>query len=139
MANLTFTIVDDPIIDLPSYSDEGRILFEISHVYRSPSDQERYEIEVLDYDGNSSIHWLNEGLGADYWLKEILELDEPGFYVVEGVSGCYIRGEWGFTDDDEEWDLDHIRRADEDEITALALRPSDEAIKKLSRKLAETT
>jgi hypothetical protein len=128
----------EPEPKLPRYSDEGRILFEISHVYRSPSDHERYEIEVLDYDSNSSIHWLNEGLGADYWLKEILELDESGFYVVEGVTGCYIRGDGWTTDDDEEWGLRFIRRADPEEIEGQALRPSDKKIRRMAKKLAET-
>lgn len=141
MANLTFTIIDDPLNGhepkLPSYSDVGRVFFELIDVCRSPSERDKYTIEVIDFDGHSSIYWLNEGQGIEYWLQGWLDLDEPGFYVVEGITGQYIRGDGWMTDDDEEWDLEFVRRADDEEIGRGSLRPSDQIVRKFAKRLAE--
>lgn len=124
-----FTIIpsdsDEPSEDdLPGYKDPGRILFEIYHIYRcgdQPTSHTRYEIEVHDYDSGSSVMWLQEGQGIDYWLQDVIDLEGTGFYVVEGVTGTYYRGDGWSTDDDEEWEFTLCRRATLEEISSLAL------------------
>lgn len=127
MVNVTFSEApeEEGEPDFPSYRDPGRVFFEIQHVYRcnsKPFSWRRYEIEVIDHDGDSSVYWLNEGMGVEYWLQGLIDLDEPGFYVVEGVTGEYIRGDGWTTDDDEEWYFEFIRRADPEEIKEGGLR-----------------
>lgn len=106
--------------DYPSYKDEGRILFEVYHVYRcedNPIRNKFYEIEVFDYDLDSSVFWLQEGMGVDYFLEELyLEIEETGFYVLEDITGSYIRGDGWTIDDDEEWECGILRRATDEEI-----------------------
>ena len=118
-----FTIIEDdePEPDLPGYGDVGAILFEIHHIYREADPQQAYEIEVLDYSG--STMWIQEGMGIDYYLNECacIDLDEVGFYVMEGVTGRYIRGDGWEIDDDEEWDFEYIRRASKEEIEGQCL------------------
>lgn len=123
MTEFTFTEEDEPEPDLPGYKDPGCILFEIYHIYREkdPWLHRRYEIEVIYYDSGSSLMWLNEGQGINYWLQGALDLDDTGFFVIEGVTGTYYRGDGWMTDDDEEWEFTLCRRASEEEIRTGAL------------------
>lgn len=107
----------------PSYGDPGRILVHL--IGPGPSMHQRYETEVMDYDPNTSVFYINAGVGFDYWIDQHIEfpsLDE-GYYVIEGITGEYINGEWGFTDDDEEWSFTSMRPATDDEISTGALPP----------------
>jgi hypothetical protein len=99
--------------EYPRYSDPGRIL-----VCIEPPDTDvyRFYYEVLDYDGDSCVFFIQEGTGFEYWLDDYLDIEQPGIYVIEGITGSYIRGEWGFTDDDEEWDFESVRYASDEEI-----------------------
>lgn len=112
-------IEESKATDLPGYKDPGRILFEIVHIYRGsrPNWCGLYEIDVLDHDGDSSVMWLQEGQGIEYWLNAgPLDLEETGFYVLEGVTGTYYPGDGWMTDNDEEWDFELCRRATAEEI-----------------------
>jgi hypothetical protein len=98
---------------LPKYSDKGRILFA---VYPVPNEPPQYE--VFDYDSDSSVCWIHEGIGCDYFLANYVDLDIEleGMYVMEGVHGYYYRGNWSYgEDDDEEWEFEFIRRASPEE------------------------
>jgi hypothetical protein len=102
--------VADPEGVLPEYESRGRILFRFWNIANEP-----YEIEMLDYDLDSSVLFLSQGLGVEYFLKhEIrLELELDGVYVMEGVYGeCWESYLGGC---DEVWHFDHIRRASPDE------------------------
>jgi hypothetical protein len=102
-------------VELPAYGTPGRILVRIHDIIASGT--YRYEAEVLDYDADSGVFWINEGVGFDYWLDtHVEEITEPGIYVIEGVKGAYIRGTWGLDDDDEEWEFERIRPATAEEI-----------------------
>lgn len=96
---------------LPSYSDPGSILVKILTILDNPGSYYRYELDVLDYDSGSSVFWLNEGMGIDYWLNDAIDFKKPGYYVIEHVTGYYHRGDGYSTDDDEEWDYKQVRRA----------------------------
>lgn len=103
----------------PSYSTPGRIL--VHYMGPGASIHSRYECEVLDHDSDSSVFWICEGTGIDYWLDEHAEFTEPGHYVIEGITGEYIKGEWGHTEDEEEWSFTSMRPATEEEIRTGAL------------------
>ena len=79
-------------------------------------------IEVYDYDQDSAVYWLQYGTGIEFELKERLELEQEGWYVIEDVYGSVIRyhGECG-GETDEEWYLGNIRYATEKEIKAECL------------------
>lgn len=102
----------------PSYKTPGRILVR----YLGPNGGRvyRHELEVLDYDADSSVFWISEGVGFDHWLDDC-DFPEPGVYVVEGITGEYIRGDGWHTDDYEEWDFKGIRPATEAEQGSEAL------------------
>lgn len=95
----------------PKYSTEGRILFQVEGAAT-----EDPEITVIDWDDNSAVFWLNEGIGIDYFLKHIVkvEFDQDGFYLLQNVYGEYYRGDGWETDDDEEWYYGNIIRVDPD-------------------------
>jgi hypothetical protein len=109
--------------DQPSYDTPGRILVH----YHGPSgvSVRRYECEVLDHDADSSVYWISVGVDFDYWLDEHAEFTEPGHYVIEGITGEYIKGEWGYTDDDEEWSFTSMRSATDAEISSGTLSQMD--------------
>ncbi len=101
-----------PILDTeedykpPAYGIPGRILFE---VYPNNAESERFE--VIDYDPETSLFWLNEGLGFEWFFEECTDYDklEVGRYIMT-VNGRYISGlSWREspepTDDDEEWEI----------------------------------
>jgi hypothetical protein len=124
-----FMIVDQTPQDgedppLPKLSDAGRILVQI----HGPSHTKvyRHEYEVHDHDGDSSTFWIQEGEGFDYWLDHHCEFKRPGLYVVEGITGLFIKSYWGITDDDVRWEYERIRPANEAEQSSLMLDPVDE-------------
>jgi hypothetical protein len=99
--------------DLPRYSDKGRILFRFW-----PIANEEPNIEVLGYDG--SAMWINEGLGCEYFLKDLaLQIELDGVYVTEGGHGECWKDYFG--EYDEEWYFDFIRRASPEEEEQEAL------------------
>ena len=106
--------------ELPSYDTPGRILVEISNIL-DKNNFHRYELTVHDYDSDTSIFWINEGVGFEYWFNECY-FPCSDWYVVEGVVGEYIKGEWGFSDDDEKWEYTRIRHATIDEIKTKRLQ-----------------
>jgi len=109
-------VEDDP--PLPRYSDPGWLLVEIFSC--TDCGVYRYDIEVLGYDNESSVMWINEGVGFDYWMDQYVDLEEPGVYLIQGITGTYFRGDGWSTDDDEEWDFEYCRYASAEEIKARA-------------------
>jgi hypothetical protein len=108
----------------PSYSTPGRILV----LYHGPAAMRygKHECEVLDHDYDTSVFYIGEGMGMEYWLDEHIEFPAPGHYVIEGIKGEYIKGDWGFTEDDEEWEFASIRPATADEIASGELPEREE-------------
>jgi hypothetical protein len=97
--------------EYPSYSDPGSLLVKLVAILPDPKTYDRYELEVIEYDSGSSLMWLQEGQGIEYWIQEAIDFEKTGYYVIEGVSGTYFRGDGYTTDDDEEWDYKCVRRA----------------------------
>lgn len=107
----------------PDYKTPGRILVRIG-----PSETKVYnhEYDVLDYDGDSSVFWINEGQGFDYWLDNVDFPAPEGVFVIEGITGEYIRGRGWLNgevceEDDEEFEFKAVRAATEEEIKAECL------------------
>lgn len=99
---------------LPSIKSPGFILV---HVL-GPGETGVYRFETKVLDHSESTFWINEGVGFDYWFDEYIdnEFDTPGYYVIEGVRGHWIRGDGYSTDDDEDWEFASVRPATEKEI-----------------------
>lgn len=106
--------------DWPKYSDPGRILF---HWMPEPFGKyDQASVEVFDYDSGSCLAMMAEGVGLEYALLGHLDLELEGYYVVEGITGQYFRGNWSWgEDDDEEWYFGLVRRASDAEVEAGAL------------------
>jgi hypothetical protein len=104
----------------PSYDDPGRILVRYWGELGGP--YQKYECEVFDYDSNSSVFYIQEGIGFDYWLDQHAEFTEPGHYVIEGITGHYSRGDYyeGW-DANETWEFTSMRPATAEEISSGAL------------------
>lgn len=105
-----------PVFSYPEYSTPGRILVRVSS---TDSTVYRHDYEVLDFDGETtSVFYINEGIGFDWWLDELVEFpDGGGVFVIEGVTGEYHRGDWAWgEDDDESWEFTYMRRASDEEI-----------------------
>ena len=101
---------------LPKYSDEGTIVVYVNGRNEKPSTY-KWDIEVLENDG--STHWIQEGMGFDYFFDEYFEdkdFPEPGFYVIENVVGQVFKGDGWTTDDDEDWEMNSPRKATPEEI-----------------------
>jgi hypothetical protein len=108
--------------ELPAYGTKGTVTVEIIGKIDIPYHPGwEWEIDRYSYDGDASTFWLNEGIGIDYWINCMVldAIPGPGIWTFEGVVGHYYKGDWGFTDDDEEWDYDTIRLATQDEINNL--------------------
>lgn len=111
---------DEP--ELPKYSDPGRVLF---RWYRDPEfahQADGFCCEVYDYDADSCLFWMYEGVGVNYILENCLDLEQEGWYVAEGITGALIRYTSDLDDVDEEWYFDGcIRYATDEEIDAKCL------------------
>lgn len=106
--------------ELPSYGEYGKIIVEIlGKVDVSWHPKWEWEIDRHTYEG--SAFWINEGMGIDYFVNSHILDDIPheGIWVIDNIKGYYHKGEWGFTDDDEEWEWGDIRLATQDEINEL--------------------
>jgi hypothetical protein len=113
-----FTFTESEEFELPSYRDKGNIIVEV--IEAEPGNvYGKWTVERSAL-GEGSTFWISEGMGIDYWV-DLHQGDIPheGIWVFEGVHGEYIRGEWGFTDDDEEWEFDCVRPATAEEIAEL--------------------
>jgi hypothetical protein len=110
---------------LPGYSQKGRYLIEVVDINPERSATSyRFVIEESSYDPDSAAFWINEGVGIEFWADGHLDethIPSPGWYVIYGIHGAYIKGEWGHTDDEEEWDFDGVRPATPEEIEGQCL------------------
>jgi hypothetical protein len=109
----------------PSIKKLGRILVEICGPCATPS--YKWEYEVIDCDSDSSVFWINEGVGFEYWLDQHVDFGGPGVYVVQGISGSWIRGDGWTTEDDEEWEFTSLRPALRVEVESRTLVDQDDA------------
>jgi hypothetical protein len=106
--------------DLPSYGEYGKIIVEVLGKIDSPFHPYwQWEIDRYTYEG--SAFWINEGMGMDYFINDYIREDIPGagIWTIDDIKGTYFKGEWGFTDDDEEWEWSDIRPATQDEINEI--------------------
>lgn len=116
LSNVSLVSDDDHDDELPSYSDEGYIIVEIINIVPD-SKFSKYEYNEIGYDG--SAFWINEGVGMDYWLHEYVDIDECGWWMIEGIVGHYMRGDGWMTDDDVDWDYKNVRKATPNEIAII--------------------
>lgn len=100
--------------NMPSMNDPGRILF-----WFGPTPNGKAEVEVLDSDDDKATFWLKEAGFMDYWVRDHVDLELEGFYVLEGVTGHGWKDYFG--EYDEAWDFVVCRRASESEIKTEAL------------------
>jgi len=106
------TATPDVTFEFPSYSKPGRILVEIL----GPGDGcYRYEAIVHSHDDDSSVFYMQEGIGFEFFLDDV-EIWIPGWYVIENIVGHYHRGDGWTTDDTEEWEWGEVRPATPEEI-----------------------
>lgn len=53
----------------------------------------------------------------DYTIEGMIDFPGEGWWVVEGITGVYTKGDWGFTDDDMRFYHKSVRPATEEEIS----------------------
>ncbi|RWB95605.1 MAG: hypothetical protein EOQ56_28060 [Mesorhizobium sp.] len=94
----------------PPYGKPGRILVEVYDLGGE------FEYEILDYDGDSGVFWIQEGEGFDWWIKGHLDLPGEGRYLISDISGDYIRGDGWTTDDDVDWYIGLVTRTELDTL-----------------------
>lgn len=116
MAELTILPSDDEDFDAPSYTVPGRALFR----YDPTLAENPWGVELLDHDG--CVFWLVEGGFPDQVIRNLIDLELAGTYVLEGVLGHVSRSYEG--EYDEEWTFELCRRASREEINTEALDPS---------------
>lgn len=104
----------EPDEELPSYREAGRILFNYL-----PIPNKDAEIEIIDYDADKAPFWLHEGGFMDYTIRNMINIELEGYYVLEGVIGFAWQDYWG--ECDEEWNFESCRRATGEEIRTQAL------------------
>lgn len=84
----------------PAYSKRGDAIIDIL---------EGGDVEVVDYDPDSSIFWIEEGEGWDFWVDDNCGSLAPGRYLISGIRGTYHLGDyWGSVDDDVSWGFKSI-------------------------------
>ena len=117
---IDMTPIEAEDYELPSYREIGKIVVEVlGKVDTSYHPGWAWEIDRYSYDG--SAFWINEGMGIDYFINDYIgdDIPGPGIWTIEHIHGEYIKGDWGFTDDDEDWYWGDIRPATLEEIDEL--------------------
>jgi len=106
----------------PSIRTPGWILVDVHVLEPAPTSahEDKCEYEVLEWEGFSSVFWINEGVGFDWWLEERCQFPSSGVYLIENIRGDWIRGDGWMSEDREEWDHNDPRLATPEEIARLA-------------------
>jgi hypothetical protein len=122
-----FQPIDEEHYEPPPGTAPGRILVRVlGQNDRYP----RWETEVLDYDNDTAVFWINEGVGFEYFFDARIDFPGEGVWVINDITVSWTRGDGWSTDDDEDWDWGEIRPATPEEIATAALEnqkhdPSD--------------
>lgn len=114
---------DEPTYDL-SYPEDVLILVDESEISLSCTWRSvGLEIVEVDIQGSASepagaaSYELSEGSGLEYCLESMIwPPPRWGFYVVEGVTANYYRGDGWETDDDMDFEFDLMRPATVEEM-----------------------
>lgn len=118
-AELIFTEPEEEENKLPSYRDRDWLLVHILH-----DGTGGYPLTVEEHAyGYGCAFWIQEGTGFDFWIDQFfttLTLAE-GWWVIEGITGDYIRGDGWMTDNDEDWSFEFVRPATQGEIDHLSV------------------
>jgi hypothetical protein len=62
----------------PSGKTPGRIL--VHYMGSEEGSVYRHQTETLDYDADTAVHWINEGIGFDYFFEYVdVGFDPPAF------------------------------------------------------------
>jgi hypothetical protein len=88
----------------PPYGKPGRILVQVTDI-GDPYLKPEFEYEILDYDSDTSVFWLNEGGMFDYTFDTQGLFIREGRFLIERAVGTYYRGDGWTTDDDESWEF----------------------------------
>lgn len=107
----------EEVYELPSLSTPGRIFVEVFSIIHEKH-KKSYDLEILDYDHDTAVFWLDEGGFPDYWIGDECDFETPGHYVIEGIAGDFYKGDGWMTDDDMRFHYESIRKATVDEIVA---------------------
>ena len=111
---------DEEEFQLPDGNTPGRLFVEVLTVYPKnlrPHSWMPYEIDRTSYDADTAAYWINEGIGVDHFFYDCIDVDQPGIYVVEGVTVSWSKDYYGEVDEDHEFTL--VRYATEEEIKEL--------------------
>ena len=106
-------IYDDPDPELPAGNNPGRILVHV--LGTGATGVYLWEAEALDYDNDTAVFWINEGVGFD-WFFDSIDFPGEGYWVVQDVTVSWTRGDGWEIDDDEDHDWGEIRPATPIEI-----------------------
>ena len=111
-------VYDDPDPELPPGSKPGRILVHV--LGAGDTGVYRWEADVLDYDNDTAVFWINEGVGFPYFFDSV-DFPGEGYWVIQDITVSWTRGDGWEIDDDEDHDWGEIRPATQEEIGAGAL------------------
>lgn len=78
--------------------DDGNILNSINDLYSS-----KWEYDVIEYDSDSAVFWITEGIGLDYFLDQYVDFPRPGIYKISGITVHWTKDYYGEVDEDWEW------------------------------------
>lgn len=112
----------EPEYELPRYGTPGWILVEIEVDWIKAGEERpiyRFSIGASLIDTDNSTFWITEGVGLGYWMHAYADGVSEGVWVFEDVVGTYTKGDWGHTEDDEDWEYKSVRPATFEEIAML--------------------
>jgi len=103
----------------PSIRTKGRVLVNVGPSVSGGPSSYKHEYEVIYEDDETSIFWIKEGVGWDYWFDAHIDFPtEGGWFIVSGICGHFLPGDGWMIDNDEEWEWDEVRPATESEMAS---------------------
>ena len=100
--------------DMPSYKDRGWILAGVL------ADDGQVTVCERAYDG--AAFWIEEEIGVEYFIQEYTSIRTDGWWVIEGTTGTFYKGDGYVTDDEVEWNYEFIRPALKSETGSLYVK-----------------
>jgi hypothetical protein len=111
---------DEPVKIDPSVPEY--VLFEITGEERHFSNIVAYEIGGADDVMGIVSYEQSYGVGVEFLLEDVLEeWPAVGFWVMEGITGAFFRGDGWTTDDDVEFYGGTLRPATQEEVSGYVL------------------
>lgn len=103
---------DENDFEWPSLKENGWLVVDVVEK------DGKLELREWDYDGGV-VFWIQEGVGFDYYVFDIVGINEVGTWYIGDIEGHFTRGDGWTTDDNVDYYSAEPRLATDEEKASI--------------------